>query len=246
MKNKVTFISLIFWGLIVNSCKPQTSYIKYHLLSGDTVDIKYELFDSTGSLIRTFCKKDSLMHGLDLEFYSDGIKKCEGNWYKGKQLGWFRYYDEKGKLQALRQYILVSDTANWNNDAAYLNQVIRFNNNGDTVKTGGFFLKLYTSGDTVKNGQPFGFKVILVAPLFKEMQIILCDFDDKYTLLPNAVCDTFGVENYQRTFSPKEYNLGQNFIRGKVVNFENYIDSVGISRQHIATIYFKAKFYVKP
>lgn len=229
-------------GCNINAKKP---YAKYELLSGDTVDIKFKVYDSLDNLIEIFYEKDSLRHGLNEEFYLNGIKKTEGQWYKGKKTRWFKYYDENGKLKVLRQYISIDDTTNWNSDEAYLNQVIRFNDNGDTVKDGSFFMRLLTVGDTIKNGNEYSFKVVLVAPLFKNAYLILCDFDSEYKLLPNAVCDTFSMKDYQRVLSPKDYHLGENIIRGKIVNFENYIDTLGESRQHIATIYFRDKFYVK-
>lgn len=239
MRNKIiTGLSLL---LIICSCKSKNPHINYYKLTGDTVDVKYEKYDSLGNLAGVYYEKAGLPHGIEEEYFLNGKKKMEGVWYKGKETGWFKYYFESGKLQALRQYITINDPENWNNNDSYLNQVIRFNQQGDTVKSGSFFMRLGTSGDTIQNGTPYGFRITLAAPLFKKMYVVLGDFDDKYTLLPNAVCDTFGVENYQRTFSPKEYHLGENIIRGKIVNFENDHDS-----STTATIYFTDKFYVKP
>lgn len=245
MKRQTEIVAIIFLIVLVNSCKHERPYLKRQAIIGDTVDEKYESYDASGNLTRVYHQKNGLMHGFEREFYSNGEKKVEGSWYEGKCLGWFKYYSENGDLQTMRQYVLVNDEANWTKDAAYLNQVIRFARDGDTVKEGGFFIRVYTSGDTINNGETHAFKIRLVAPLFKNMIVILCDFDGHYGLLPNAVCDTFGVENYERAFSPKQYNKGENLIRGKVVNFENYIDSAGVSRQHIATIYFTDKFYVR-
>lgn len=247
-KVKHTTFAFVIIVLFVLSCSGNAKppYAKYVVLSDDTVDVKIEVLDSFGRTKRIYHEKDSLLHGLDQEFYPSGVKKVEGKWYNGKRVGWFQYYDEGGKLRTLREYIIVNDPENWNRDEAYLNQVIRFDGNGDTLKPGSIFMRLYTVGDTIKDGETYAFKILLAAPMFKEMYIVLCDFDEQYSLQPNAVCDTFGVESYQRAFSPKNYVLGENVKRGKIINFENYLDSSGKWRNKVATIYFTDKFYVKP
>jgi len=241
-KMKYLVLIMLLYISCTNKNKP---YARYDVLVGDTVDIRVNVFDSLDQLTRIYHKKDSLLHGLDKEFYRNGRTKVEGNWYKGTRLGWFKYFDDKGRLKVLRQYLSINDPGNWSSNKAYLNQVIRFDEVGDTIETGSFFIRLYSSGDTILEGDSHSFKIILGTPVFKEMQIIICDFNARYELLPNATCDTFGVENYERAFSPKEYLIGQNYIRGKVVNFENYIDSVGQNKSRFGVIYFTHKFFVK-
>ena len=141
---------LIAAFFIITSCKNKGKQHAHHqVLTGDTVDVRVKLFDSMDQLKRIYHKKDSLLHGLDQEFYPSGKTKIAGNWYKGKRLGWFKYFDEKGKLKVLRQYVSINDPGNWSSNKAYLNQVIRFDEVGDTIETGSFFIRLYSTGDTI-------------------------------------------------------------------------------------------------
>lgn len=244
--NLIIGFFLVFLTFIGIGCNVDNSgRTVYTIINNDTVNLKIETFDSLGNLVRICYEYDSLMHGIEQEFYPNGKKKVEGNWYRGKKVGWFKYYGEKGQLQVLREYVAVNDHDNWKkNHVAYLNQVIRFNESGDTIKNGSFFITQYKTADTIRNGDSYAFKVMLNAAFFKEMVIVLCDFDELYSLLPGGSCDSFNVEGFQRAFSPKSYKLGENFIRGKVLNYEEYIDSLGGLRERIATIYFTRKFYV--
>lgn len=218
---------------------PKMVFLKHFILKSDSVDIRHEEYDSIGNLIGLYYEKGGLPHGRQELFYSNGNKKLEGNWYKGKQIGWFKYYFTNGRLQTLRQYITIKDRENWNNDNSYLNQVIHFNENGDTINNGSFYVRIVISGDTISTGKNYSFTVKLAAKLFKNMYVILGDFDSEFKLMPNGIIDTFAVKNYEQTFSPKIYHLGENVIRGKVINFEYIHDSLST-----ATIYFTDKFYV--
>ena len=249
MRNKgLEVFVFIVLAVALLSCNEVASFPseKYEVLSGDTVDIRYTQYDSLGNIVRQYYVKDSFIHGLYKEFYPNGNVKMEGKWYQGKQVGWSKYYRQNSTIEALRQYVLINDKLNWESNEPYLNQVIRFNEQGDTVKEGSFYMKRYVTGDTIKNGDTYAFKIVLEAHPLKHMSIVLCDYDDLYALLPNGTCDTFGVENFQRAFSPKEYKLGENYIRGKILNYEGYLDTTGHWKTNIATIYFTDRFYVAP
>jgi len=76
----------------------------------DTVDFEIIYYYPNGHVKRAFHAKDSLQHGLDREYFMNANLKLEGNWFKGKKTGDFKYYDSTGKLATIRKYIVFRDT----------------------------------------------------------------------------------------------------------------------------------------
>jgi len=229
---------------VLFSCTSQNkgSTVKEIPILNDTVDTRVEVYDSTGQVRNIFHQKKGLKHGPETQFYSNNIEKQKGSWFEGHKIGWFEYYEENEKLQVKRQYVQPNGNFTGQEQVSHLNQVIRFNRQGDTVKSGSFYYTLFTTGDTIKNGSRYAFKLVLSAPMFKNAWLVLCSFDETET--PGAICDTFLMENFQIAKSPREYRLGQNIIEGLILNFESFKDSTGQTRQRTARIYFVDRFFV--
>ena len=49
-------------------------------------------------------KQKKCKHGLHLQWYLDGSKKFEGEYYYGKKVNWMHYWDENNKLIARKRY----------------------------------------------------------------------------------------------------------------------------------------------
>ena len=236
------FTSLIIFSIL--GCGFSNDRIKHHRVVEDTVDIRIERFYPSGEVLAVYHQKDGLKHGQETEYFASGGKKSEGVWYRGFKTGWFKYFFENGKLRTLREYIIL-DHPDLGERVSYPNQIINFDERGDSLSTGSFYIRLQKTSDTIVQGTPFNVKVTLVEPMFDEMYVMLCDKDCPPSS-SEVTCDTFGVKNYRLIFSPRSSHLGENIIEGRVVNFENYFDEGGRSKSKSATIYFSVRFYVKP
>ena len=235
-------VILIIILLVTMGCELPNDTIEHQKLIGDTVDVRAMKFYPSGEILSVYHQKDGVKHGQETEYFASGGKKSEGVWYRGFKTGWFRYFFENGKLRTLREYIIL-DHPDLRERVSYPNQIINFDEHGDSLSTGSFYIRLQKTSDTIVQGTPFYVRVTLVEPMFDEMYVILCDKD--YPPSSSEVtCDTFGVKNYRLIFSPRSSHLGENIIEGMVVNFENYIDEGGRSKSKSATIYFSLSYYI--
>ena len=169
------FFLIVLSLLVMCGCTSnhKNGAVKKIPILNDTVDTRVEVYDSVGQLINTFHEKNGLRHGPEIEFYSNRKEKLKGNWFEGHKIGWFEHYEESGSLQVKREYVQPNKNFIGPESTSYLNQVIRFDRQGDTVKSGSFYYTLYTTGDTLKNGNQYAFKVILTAPMFKNACFML-------------------------------------------------------------------------
>ncbi|MEO8148134.1 MAG: hypothetical protein ABI723_10875 [Bacteroidia bacterium] len=81
--------------------------------------------------------------------------------------GWHIYYRANGTLKAKREYFQLSS------NMIYLNQVIRFEANGDTDKDASNYYSMYFDKDTIAEGEDLSTHFKLDAPYFKNSYITI-------------------------------------------------------------------------
>ena len=141
--NKI--IAILIFILILLSCNNKENknnsknyYTEYY--DNNKIKIKEEI-------------KNGILHGKYWCYYQNGILKEEGQYLYGYPHGKFNYYNKNGKLYLIEQFVIEDDTI------PILNQVIYFNNNGDTLKAKSNYFTLHSKSDTINFGEEYILKI---------------------------------------------------------------------------------------
>lgn len=253
MHNNILLI-LALCIIFYTSCKEHNndvSRLVYHdgrieftfKLKNDTLDYKVIIVSPQGDTQRILYLKDSCKHGIDSTFHKNGKVEFTGNWYYGFRKGTFTEYDSFGRRIAIRRYIIIADSSK-----SYLNEVIRFNQNGDTLHNTSTYYDLYSSSktDTITNGEKISFKIVLRGALFDSAYVSFCDLDKYYRTIDSSSCDTFLMQKMSISLQHIKYNIGENIYSGTIINYGKPFDTSQYKQSQIRVIYFRHSYYVKP
>ena len=94
--------------------------------------------------------------------------------------------------------------------------------------------------DTIYDGEPYVFTVRLITPYFKNgMYVVLIDSEEEYCDLNSRNYKTqFECEGFEKRIAIKDYIIGNNQIRGMILNYDN-------TMKKNMRFYFSKNFYVK-
>ena len=206
---------------------------------GDTIDYKEKDYYPNGRLQIEYAIKNNKLHGSSRLFYMNGSKEWEGFWYNGEKIGHFKYFDSTGHLDKIVEFLPFKDSAN-----SRANQIIRFDVKGDTVKENSLFYEYYYVSDTIKLGDLYEFKIVLTGHIFNHAFVKFCDFDDRFNLLSEENCNTANMPNLEIHLKYKRYKLGENYLRGVIVNYNQDETSKEPKVGKYVEVYFSRRFFV--
>jgi antitoxin component YwqK of YwqJK toxin-antitoxin module len=208
----------------------------------DSIDFMGEQFYPSGSIESRYSLKNGLLHGYYREYYQNGKISFEGLFVLGRKKGSFKYYDSTERLQKIINFINYQDSS-----VSRPNEVMVFDEKGDTVFERSYFYNFYSVGDTLRNiSDKYHFKVVSRGKLFKYSYIVLCNFDDKFKKVGSEDCDATLMEKNEIMLSPKNQKTGMNFVRGYILNTEKPLNSDGTLAGKAVEMYFSEKYYVVP
>lgn len=198
---------------------------------------------SNGSIKAKYFTLKGKFHGLYTNFYSNGMICDSGQWVAGKKEGYFSYFDTLGRIEKIVEFIAYKDTS-----IGRPNQIIKIASNGDTVLSQSLFYEYWYVRDTLENvNQEYVFRVILPGHIFDKASLEVCDYDEYYNQLPNAICTVGEMNDFKITVAlPKDkIKKGINVIRGAVVNYREFKNKDGKDTVNSVRLYFSKQFFVK-
>jgi hypothetical protein len=242
-------VQLLVLLCLLGSCNDNKKYIIEKYANGNTkikaeidndsvLNGAYEEFYETGSLYKRTTLKDGLCLDSVYFYYRNGKLREKGIMRNTVRDGWWLSYDAKGLLTKTE---FISSRKNT------VNQLIRFNAKGDTIKDSSRFYKLHIP-DTLYVGKNIGrleyFSDSKVKDKFYEV-LVNNQISDK--VIHN---DTFPQEQSITRFGIYAHKEGHKTVEGVILETIMQTNEIGndslefIERQR--KILFKKKVYVKP
>lgn len=127
------------------------------------------------------------------------------------------------------------------------NQMIRFDSAGDTLKHESLYYLLYCNKDSVEIGEDYIFQVVLEGHTLDSSRFYICNYDESFSNLDQVSCNEYYMVNHSSpNIRVKRKKIGWNYVRGKIVNFKDFVDSMGNERNKFAEVFFVDSFYVIP
>lgn len=236
LKIKYLIICLVF----IYACKSDNSKYPYSETNGlitktylnDTTFVIKEYYNKNSiKSITTFNNKGE-KNGEYIEYYENKNLKEKG-WYKSNQESgkWF-YYSLNNNLTETREYIrgdsIIAYDINFNEDMSI-----------DTTKIN-HYCTIQAMQDTIYYGEPYVFNVRLITPYFTDgMYVVLIDSEEEYYNLNSRNFKAkFECEGFEKTIVIKDYKIGNNQIKGMIMNYDN-------TMKKKMRFYFSKNFYVK-
>lgn len=177
-------------------------------------------------------KKDTL-NGLYKEFYPNNSLKIVGYYINGIKKGNFLFYDKGGNLEASREYIDL-------NGDSYLNQVIKYNSEGDTLLNESNFFE-FTHPDSAEVGDTIELEFYLRAPAIKGSKFfVFLESPDDTSYYRRVLSDSYLLDF---TYSVKD--TGKLPLKGFIEEFKIYgnpDDSISAASRRL---YFQSQMYIK-
>jgi len=204
---------------------------------------EYKSYYTNGCLeVRAYFKK-GIQDSIQQYYNKDGIIEQISHYRNGIICGELLVY-EMGKLSCKQSYII-------RNDSSYLNQFIKYTENGKIDNKTSNYFSLLSMKDTIKMGEVFSVDVKLEASYFNmNMMVIFGDFDtnyNKYTY-SDTLSDRMDEKvDFKVHYTTTKYHKGENILRGIIHDYISYYEDE--SEQNILhdvrPLFFEIPFYVK-
>ena len=187
-----------------------------------------------------FSYRNGMAHGVYKEYYKNGVIKKEGYFDKGKASGDFYYYDKRGRLNEIREYVILEDES-------YLNQIKYFDIEGYIIGGSEFYEVLHNS-DTICLDSLYFFNIVLHTSFADSIRFIFGNYSENYTSL-KGIPDTLRFQKYSKNSNFFELQrdgiivstkFGNNTYRGIIQAFDT--DSIN-NKVLMRQIYFKTNFH---
>ena len=192
--------------------------------------------DKDGKITSKCNYKQGMQHGLCQFYYNNGQVKEEGNFYFGKPLGTFKYYNEKGNIEEIREYQIVKDNS-------VINQILFFDGQGGIIKNKSNYIKLSMQKDTIQLGKECSLNIILEASYFKSnMNVVIGNFDAEYNLIDSLGYVKLEGKDFEVQYKFKAIKIGENVVRGIVKDYKKIYNSDTLQARR--NIYFTKKYFV--
>jgi antitoxin component YwqK of YwqJK toxin-antitoxin module len=209
---------------------------------GDSIDFKVETYYPSGMLESQYSLKNSRRHGYMKNYYPNGKIDYEGYFVDGRKKGFFKYHDSTGRLEKMINFINYRDSS-----VARPNEVIRFNEWGDTLYDKSYFYNFYRKSDTLKSPfDSYQFKFISRGKLFKYSYIVFCNLDEKFNSVGTDKPISVLMEENQIELSRSDNKIGANYLTGYILNTDTPISADGRVIGRSIEMYFYRKYFVKP
>lgn len=236
--NKIQIFWLMF--IFVISCKDENPAITYY----ENGQVK-EIIDIEENTIREFYKngkfklfsgyKNNKLNGKINHFYESGVIKDSGYFYNGEPLGLSYFYNEEGFLTKIGEYLFIEG------EGSILNEIVYFNENGDTIRDKGHSYAVNFALDSVNYGDEFRFSIIVENSIFNDsLWIQVGKFDSLYNIQDTSTLRSFFGKIPSVSCKIKYLDKGRNIIRGIIEDY-TVNDTITLSRP----LYFSFPVYVK-
>jgi len=183
---------LLIGLLVLNACSSATNGNSLH--KGQPYKECHKEESPQDTFLVEYCK----------EFNADSICAREGGYINSKPYSWHKFYDATGIKEREEEYNLLA------NDSVELNQIIKFNRNGDTLFDESNFYYIKYNKRTLAVGDTLLVDIILRAPYFRSdtISIFLDDPD-----VPNLEHRLYSHNNRKR-FTYVAKKAGKYFVPG--------------------------------
>jgi len=249
------YILILLLNVIILSCfndsKLKTTYydsgeiqLKESIIDDSTIECIH--FYKSGIVSEKYKKNNNKIEGEVKYYFESGKIERIGLYKNDKAIGWHTFYSENGNIIAKREYLLVDSLSDrFNNKPSnkiisYLNQVIIFNKNGDTIIDKSLLYKL-DFPDTLNYQDTLVYSIKLTAPAFKkgDSQIQTGNLNRYFALIDSSSYKAW-ASNRDNHLKVDAYEIankkGKQTLRGKIINYEGEISYLQ---------YFSFQFYVK-
>lgn len=254
INNKMLFF--LFLLLLLLSCNDSKGIInileyedgsKWSWQKINAQTVEHKIYYPNGDIQEIyFTNSDNIRNGESKTYFLGKKIESVGLWENGYKKGEFKYFDSKGfqfKSIFYTNKMGVSHTNKMGDSLSFPNQIIHFNQTGDTVKGKPSLYYKLSKPDTIIDGSEYEFEITLIGKRFSNMHIAFCKFDkdDK-----DLNCRSFDLgDDSTITMIKTKYKQGINYINGVFVNYEIYENNGKESLKSIE-VDFLDSFFVKP
>ena len=237
---KLILIFVLF--SVILSCKDGNNIIYKYYDNGqirEKIDfdnnIVYKYYKS-GKLEYKASIKDSILHGSSVAYYENGTVKDSGYYNNDNQYGTWYYFNEFGILDKICTYQYVFDKGN------RLNEIVYFNETGDTLLDKGHHFRLELLKDTINLNDTFKFDIIIERSIFNDScGALIANYDSIYNLIDTSNRNIFpSSDNLIKCYTVGK-SIGTNIVRGVIFDYTTRNDS-DLYRK----LFFSKEYYVKP
>ena len=187
--------------------------------------------------IKKRCKQISFTENVSLceQYDSLGNLMRTGKYRNDLATGVHKFYNLNHNLECTRQYVIIGGKE------SYLNQVIRFNAAGDTIKVGSNYFSINEKKDTLTLGETYYATIKLETPVLNPSKMEI------YFDVPN---DTSSVrimqaENYIVNYDYTPTHKGEYLLKGKIIEMKIDPTTTKIDTVDSRILYFRKSYYVK-
>jgi hypothetical protein len=106
--------------------------------------------------------KNGILQGDYLEYHPNGKIRIKGEYLRGEKYNYFDYYDSLGNKIKEENYAVNLFT-----EELQLNEYIYYDSKGNIIREKSHYFNIFLD-DTIKLGESFEAKIVLVAPFYKE------------------------------------------------------------------------------
>ncbi len=167
IKEKCEIIDSLKNGKCIKYYEENSKISSITTWENDTLNGIAKYYDSNGELMELYTWENGRKIGPFKKYYNNGNIKIEGNYYLGEFDGSINYFLKDGHLEAIGKYILLEPFE------SYLNEVIYFNQNGDTNYRKSNYFEIKSVNDTISIGDTLFLEVDLKAPHFSESEMFV-------------------------------------------------------------------------
>ena len=249
-----TFLRAITLALIVQSCQapPEKEELQFQY------ETHYTYYDSGAKRTEASVNETGELHGAFIAYHENGNKKLvstmehnklsgkgkryhpngklswKGQFLNDNMIGICSKYDTSGRLYANLEYIQYEDTTIKNQQWVYTDSRELIGNQSLVYKV--------TLSDTVQLGDTMAVHVKLIhGAINKNARIGIGDYNEHFELRSDSI-ELLLAENLEATFDVLATTIGQNHIRGTIMEFGEVTDECTVSGYQL---FFEKEFYVR-
>lgn len=216
-------------------------------------------FYPSGSIKSISSWKEGIQDGSYKLYHDNGDLNEEGQYLNGMLHGPVRIYYQGNKLMRLENYkngikhgfqYAYYQSGDFTQVSYYLDfrgketlvKYINYDESGNVEEGSMFYFK--SNSDTIKLDETFSLEVKLENPRFKNMRLVVGDYDEHFSSVDSLSIDTVNTQGMVLEYKKKPKKVGQNYVRGYLDNFKEEISENGVPKVTMSHSYFEYPFYV--
>ena len=198
-------------------------------------------YDSTGNLDKIQTWKDGSLNGPFQIFYSDGSIKEKYYVKDGIVEGEYLMFYPNGKIKERKEYIV-------RNEKSELNQYLSYNLKSDIEVEKSNYFTLFSKKDTINLNENYELKIILNAPVFKYMRVLVGDYCEDFEILEKDSLKNIinGNDNLIAYLTIKPKHKGLNKFSAIIDNYDYTNNDDNTDKKYKSRyMYFSKSFFVQ-